>query len=293
MKKILIAGAIFVMAVSSNANQRNQGLPFPVYLNHFFLVIDAATYADIEKSEFLRKEFAPNEARTTKRTDITYTGLYFYGVNTYFEFFDASKETSRKLGDTGMAFGVEEEGAAKILQARLQTSNPNKITRPYNDQQVNWFYMLAPKQSSLVSGNSLFIMEYLPTFLREWHPQADKSEGISRQQILKRYAAVLKENPSKPYFQDVIALTVALDKIEAKQVSETCKLFDYQLRRENDATILEGKDFTLRVIPETALVRGIQQITMRINRAPKQIEFRFGAKSVLKFLDNQTATWSF
>jgi hypothetical protein len=293
MRKILFVGAILVMAVSSSANQKNEALPFSVYLNHFFLVIDSATYADIEKSDFLRKEFAANESRTTKRTDITYTGLYFYGVNTYFEFFDVSKETTRKLGDTGLAFGVEAEGAMKVLQTRMQTNNPARITRPYQDKQVNWFYMLTPKNSSFASGNNVFIMEYLPTFLREWNPQADTSQGITRQQILNRYTAVLKEHPPKPYFQDVVSLTVALDQATTKQMIETCGIFGYQMRTENETTILEGKDFTLRLVPETAAARGIQQIGLRVSRAPNQKEFRFGARSVLKFQDDKTAVWSF
>lgn len=282
-----------MMVVSSSANQTPPALPFSVYLNHFFLVIDGATYADIEKSEFMRKAFAPNEARTTKRTDISYTGLYFYGVNTYFEFFDVSKETRRTLGDTGIAFGVEEEGATKILQARMQTDQPNKVTRLYNDKQLDWFYMLTPKNTTFVSGNSIFIMEYLPTFLSQWHPQADTSQGIRRQQILKRYAAVLKENPPKPYFEDVIAMTVAVDQATIKVLTEAGKIFDYQSRSENDATILAREDFVLRLIPETASARGIQQFTMRVSGAPQQKEFRFGAKSLLKFQDKQTAIWSF
>ncbi len=281
------------MAVNIIANQKREALGFPVYLNHFFLVIDHATYSDIEKSEFLLKEFAPNETRTTKRTDISYTGRYFYGVNTYFEFFDESQETTRKLGDTGIAFGVEQEGAAKILQARMQTTNPNQVTRLYNDKQVNWFYMLAPKRSSFVTGNNIFIMEYLPTFLQEWNPQADASQGITRRQILKRYAAVLPETPRTPYFEDVKALTVALDKPTAQQLTETCKAFDYQWRKEGEVIILEREDFTLRVVSETPSARGIQQITLRVTRAPNQKAFHFGAKSVLNFLDNQTATWSF
>jgi hypothetical protein len=293
MKKILIVGVTILMAVSSSANQPGEALPFPVYLNHFFLVIDATTFADIEKSEFLRKAFAPNETRTTKRTDISYTGLYFYGVNTYFEFFDVSKETTRKLGDTGIAFGVEQEGAEKILQSRLQSNSPNKVTRLYNEKQVDWFYMLTPKGSTFTSGNNIFVMEYIPTFLREWNPQADDSQGITRQQILKRYAAALKERPPSPCFEDVISMTVALDQGAAMQLTEACQVFGYRMKREDEATVLEGEGFSLRLLPEALSTRGIQQITLRVRSAPPQKEFHFGSRSVLKFQDDKTATWSF
>src|SRR5690242_14363290 len=96
-----------------------ESAPFPVPLNHFYRVIDSATYADLASSRFLRAEFAPCEERTTVRSDRTYTGLYFYGVYTYFEFFDAGQETARRLGDSGIAFGLELPGASRTLQARL------------------------------------------------------------------------------------------------------------------------------------------------------------------------------
>jgi hypothetical protein len=49
-----------LMAVSSSANQPGEALPFPVYLNHFFLVIDATTFADIEKSEAFHRKVPLN-----------------------------------------------------------------------------------------------------------------------------------------------------------------------------------------------------------------------------------------
>jgi hypothetical protein len=50
----------------------------------------------------------------------------------------------------------------------------------------------------------------------------------------------------------------------------------------------------LRLIEQTETARGIQEITMRVRRQPKeQAEFRFGTKSVLRFRGNGLATWSF
>ena len=82
----------------------------PVFLNHFYVVLDSATYKDIEQSAFLRREFAVTEQRTTVRTDMTYTGLYFYGTNTYFEFFDVSSDASSQVGFGGIALGVDQQG---------------------------------------------------------------------------------------------------------------------------------------------------------------------------------------
>ena len=93
----------------------------PVYLNHFYVTVDPATYASIISSDFLRTRFAPFELRTTVRTDSTYTGAYFYGRNTYFEFFDSGKE-HRVPGDSALAFGVELPGGLDTLLSRMAGS---------------------------------------------------------------------------------------------------------------------------------------------------------------------------
>src|SRR5262245_28226860 len=91
-----------------------------VPLNHFFLTVDADTYKAIESSEFLRNEFAPFEQRTTVRKDTTYTGSYFYGQNTYFEFFEVGRSIGRLVGSSAIAFGVETPGASPGLRQKLE-----------------------------------------------------------------------------------------------------------------------------------------------------------------------------
>ncbi len=279
---------------SPGSGHTNQDLSFPVFLNHFFLVIDSETYAAIEQSPFLRREFAANETRTTERTDITYTGLYFYGVNTYFEFFDVAKETRRSLGESGIAFGVEQEGAIKVLHSRLIADPPAIITRPARSRQVNWFYSLAPKSFSFGSGTSSWIMEYHPGFLADWNPQPNATNsGIARQQALSRYVEVLKERPRQPIFQDVLSITLAVNPVVMMSLEAMCDSFNYQLQTEGEGKVYQGPDFVFRLIPETASQKGIQQITLRVSRTPETREFHFGKKSVLKFNNDRTAIWTF
>src|SRR5437867_5997339 len=118
MKKAVIIMSWLFMLSSLSSAQKETPLPFPVALNHFYLTLDSDTYAAIESSEFLQGEFAPFERRTTVRTDKTYTGIYFYGIHTYFEFFDATKSPGSKVGDSGVAFGVEQSDALKLLKTR-------------------------------------------------------------------------------------------------------------------------------------------------------------------------------
>lgn len=270
----------------------------PVFLNHFYVVIDSATYKDIEQSPFLRREFAVTEQRTTVRTDMTYTGLYFYGTNTYFEFFDVSSDTSRQIGFSGIALGVDQTGELEAVSKELSSNfslDQELITRQYTGKQVPWFHAGGLKDFPTDSSLGVWFMEYHPNFLGEWNPQPrGRNQGVSRKQILQRYVAVLKDIPAKPYFEDVVALTVAVNDADRKKLAALCKLLGYSERTIGGAQVFKGPDIELRLIPQTEESRGIQEITMRVRRKPKgQDEFRFGTKSVLKFRDNGLATWSF
>ena len=295
MKITATIGIVLLGMLTSN--HAKSKLP-PVFLNHFYVVIDSTTYKDIEQSPFLHREFAVTEQRTTVRTDRSYTGLYFYGTNTYFEFFDVSSDSSRQVGFSGIAFGVDQSGELQAVSKELSSSFPldqETITRLYNGKQVPWFYTGEQKNFPIDSNFGVWFMEYHPRFLSEWNPQPGGSnQGVSRKQILQRYGAVLKDIPTKPYFEDVVALTVAVNNESRKKLAELCKLLGYSERIVDDAIVLKGPDIELRLLPQTETSRGIQEITMRVRRQPKeQAEFRFGTKSVLRFRGNGLATWSF
>lgn len=281
----------------SSLGQVKMNLP-SFALNHFYIVLDSSTYKAIEQNQFLRREFAVTEQRTTTRIDMSYTALYFYGKNTYFEFFDASNQTIGQLGDGGIAFGVDQSGGLDAIKRELAsefTVAQAPITRQFDQKQVAWFYTAGFRDFPPDPGLRVWVMEYHPRFLAEWNPQSNsKSEGVSRKQILQRYVAVLKDKPARPYFGDVVALTVAVNESTQKRFAEMGKLFGYRWQVDGMTMMLEGPDIVLRLIPQTDKQRGIQEITMRVGRQPeKQTEFRFGARSVLKFHGKGLATWSF
>ena len=297
MKASAILVALTFLLGGLNSGQGKKSLP-PVFLNHFYIVVDSATYKGIEQSPFLRREFAATERRTTVRKDMSYTGLYVYGANTYFEFFDVSDSPSPRVGDSGIAFGVDQAGGLQAVgreQAAKISVGREPVTRQYEGKQVPWFYAGGQKDSPSDSGFSVWLMEYHPRFLAEWNPRPDgQNQGVSRKQILRRYAAVLKDIPARPYFVDVVALTVAVDEPEQKSLAELCALLGYSERAVGGTKVLEGPGVELRLIPQAGGARGIQEILMRVRGEPKgQSEFRFGPKSVLRFEGNGLATWSF
>jgi hypothetical protein len=296
--KLTIVGLMTLLPGGLTLDQMKANLPSAIPLNHFYIIIDSATYKAIGQSAFLRNEFAPTEERTTTRTDMTYTGLYFYGTNTYFEFFDVANQAIGKLGDSAIAMGADQLGVMQAIRADLSSEllvGEAPITRPFAGKQVPWFYMAVPKSFPTDSGLRFWIMEYHPRFLSEWNAQSNSSnQGVSRKQILERYAAVLKESPPRPYLKDVVGLSLAVGESTRKRMVEIGELLRYRQRVEGTTTVLEGPDIELCLVPQTAEVRGVQQITMRVDRKPeKETEFRFGPKSVLRFDKQGLATWSF
>jgi len=105
---------------------------------------------------------------------------------------------------------------------------------------------------------------------------------------------LLKSDPASRHLEDVIALEVAVDEPVGNRLGELCRALGYRLRKEGGATVLEGPQVTLRLVPATELARGIREIKMRVRRAPETgSEFHFGPKSTLMFQKDGIATWSF
>lgn len=289
----LLKRFVFVILICSallNA-ENNTMAKMEIPLNHFFLVVNTETYQAIEGSEFLKTVFGVFEQRTTVRTDITYTGSYFYGTNTYFEFFDVKQKEKSRVGDTGIAFGTDQRGAIQSLQKNLDWSDPILITRNLEDQQVPWFWMISPKDSSADSGMSTWAMEYVPEFLQKWHSGIqDGQKGISRKAILSRYSNFLKQDPAKRLLKDVIGLTIAMDDTMKTKFAEYCRIAGYTIRAEKDSTTAEGPGITFRFIPQTESIRGIQRIDFSVNSTPDQRQHKFGT-SVLTFEPGNRANW--
>ncbi|HXW89967.1 MAG TPA: DUF5829 family protein [Terriglobales bacterium] len=271
--------------------------PLPeVFLNHFYMVLDSPTYHAIEEDSFLRKHLAVNEKRTTTNADMTYTGLYFYGVQTYFEFFDVADSSPHRVADCGIAFGVDQPGAVSVLQEKLGSSlepSLKPVTRLYQGKQIPWFLMATPRSFPYEGRTSSWVMEYHPEFLASWNPQpSGTNRGMSRREILKRYAEVLAPI-DQPRLEDVIGLTVAADSSATDNLIHFCLQLGYQIDREQDGGVsLHGPEFILQVLRETENVRGIREIRMRFRSLPQGEMERPMGRSVMK-VDGPLAIWSF
>ena len=294
---LCVLASLVTFHASADDIAQGNGMAIPVFLNHFFTVLDIETYGAIAASDFITREFAPHEYRETVRGDRSYAGIYFYGKNTYFEFFD---EVSRGPGSKGfsmLALGVDEAGELAAMQSQLANSYPltmRQITRGYDDAQIAWFDQVHADNArgSPRLGYGAWVMEYDPTFLETWNPESSSDEGVTRSALLKRYVAVLDDAPDDPYFEDIIGLTFALDPVSLQDSVDLARAMGYDESRDGDDYLFGGPDFELRLTPVGDSGRGVREMKMKVYRIPETKEYKLG-NSTLLFNDDRTATWSF
>lgn len=267
-----------------------------VLLNHFFIVPTPETYDALRDSAFLRETFAVFEARTTVRKDLTYTGIYFYGDHTYFEFLPPGPGFAEAQG--GVAFGVEESGAGARLRARLEDGlgvkvNETAITRQAEGKDVPWFRMVAAQAGQGMGRFATWTMEYEATFLDQWFPElAPRGRGIARAGVLDRYVAKVGPPDARTsrLLEDVVALRLALGPDDRARFLAQCRLFGYIVEDGRAGTVCRGPDVSFALVPGDGGVVGFE---MKLRRAvDPPAEHRFG-QSVLRLGPGKTATWSF
>ncbi|MCY3771595.1 MAG: DUF5829 family protein [Gemmatimonadetes bacterium] len=228
----------------------------PVYLNHLLIFLDTDTYHSIGASGFLNEHFACSEERTThdQATGMSWTGRYYYGRDTYFEFMNPDR-TSWAPRDA-LAFGIEQEGGSEELAGRLERELTRDITlfkrkRRFRGQDVPWFWTVdIPRKDGarLIS----WVMEYDPVFLNRWTPDLPPEKpdagtaGIARSGFLTRYRSAIGDELPNRLFRDITSVTVTLPPDEADLLEAELGVYGYVAtkldspveRSVDDATVL-------------------------------------------------------
>lgn len=267
-----------------------------VYLNHFFVVVDATTYSTLQDSAFVTSDFAPFEKRTTSRNDKTYTGIYWYGRHTYFEVFEP--EAQGPVGASGVALGVEGAGESSAVKAAWATAlgeaDTGLITRKTETGEAPWFEMTSAQTAE--GALRVWLMEYHGDFLARFYPDLTPARGISRAEVLDRYVAKIGRSAlrERALVKDVVGLELALEPAERDRLSKHLRAVGWSVEEEKDAVALRGPEGVfLRVSAAAPGRRGITEAifslqakaeprTSRLGSAVLEIEpdrarLRFGA----------------
>lgn len=283
---------IFVVFFALLQTISAQKLP-PVYLNHLYRVLDERTYNDITNSDFLRGDFANYEERTSvSNGGKSWTGFYFYGEQTYIEFFVDGKFPQFKSNESGVGFGIETMGAAKIYFERLKEkfgaqAESGLITRKVNGKDINWFYDAGVNYRDDNQTFFDWLMEYEKDYLKNFYPDLKLSEdGITRRHNLAR------KFKAERLFKNIREVTVALNQTERGRFLKELEAFGYKIERKRNEIAAVGQDVKFFIIPNDA-ANGIVKLKIDLTRKKQgQKTYRFGAKSVLTF-KGKTAVWTF
>ena len=241
----------------------------PIYLNHLLCFVNLDTYESIGASKFLNQQFACSEERTTfdQRTGMSWTGRYYYGHSTYFEFMTPTM-TSWNPRD-GLAFSIEKKGGAKNLACRLERDLNLQIslfkrTRRHLKKDIPWFWTVEVTRKN-DAGFVSWVMEYEPDFLTQWRPDLSSKKfgvntsNISRSAFLDRYRSAIDDDFSNQIFRDIISVNISLPSNEATLFENELKTFGYMVPSTNPSIDLETRTTNFEKTP----AKGINSITYR------------------------------
>jgi Family of unknown function (DUF5829) len=271
-----------VVAATAGAAPRQQAgagaAQPPVFLNHFFVVVDAASYQAARSSVFLTREFAPFEARTTVRNDMSYTGIYWYGRRTYFELFEPGSQGQQ--GASGLALGVEEPGASAGVRRRWQealgAAGGGPVTRKTENDEPPWFEMTF---SSEIPGLRVFLMEYHAEFLVRWYGELTKARSIARADVLDRYVAKIgqADRRERALLQDVVGLEIALEPAERETLVKQLRAVSWLAQDAADDVVCSGPESVrLRLVPPKNGRTGIVAVDFSLQHAAAKAVHRLG-----------------
>ncbi len=266
-------------------------------LNHFFVTVNSATYKAIEASALLKEEFAPFEQRTTVRNDSTYSGLYFYGDSTYFEFFEENT-SDRKPGDAGVALGLPHSGGSDWLRETWQKLRPSvtlMVTRQLDGKPIDWFRNTSFQETradSAVPGLRVFAMEYAPGFARAWTGGA--IDSIDQGKILEGYCRKLNlmERRNSCLMKDVATITIGSPEAGVRVRAEQLRVAGWTVREVKGGMECRGPNATVQ-FQFAAKPQGVTQIEFDLKRSFRQKRVEIGGSVLEAMFGGKRLRWRF
>ncbi len=145
-------------------------------------------------------------------------------------------------------------------------------------------------------------MEYHADFLAAWHPTHTTARGITRGEVLERYASVVP-GPASPLLDEVVAVTLALTPGERGFFERHAGAFVAQVRarlaeagtaKVGDAgttRVLGGDGITFGLADATDERHGVQEIVCRLRRPAGRDLITIGRSTIT--IDGDRMVWRF
>ena len=266
-----------------------------VYLNHAYVCLDSATYHSVMESEWLKKNFAFVETRTTKaNSGDSWTGTYIWGKKTYIEFFDIGNAENQ--GWSGIGFGVETPNGIDALHDHLVGEGVGNIskgvrTRKVEDLTIPWFHYLgfSNEDSTATVILNTWLMEYMPNYVKYKYPDVSPdSINITRELYNKKFYR------KDLMLEDIIEVEIALDESERFGLVEELMHYGYIMDKRGEEMIAKGPDIVLVIRARSTGISGICRIKFSLTGEQYEPQtVLFGDKSRLILHADGTADWHF
>jgi hypothetical protein len=269
MKALLSIGLLLLscgQALSADASP-------PVFLSHVWIALDEATYDALKTSQDIAALGAAKEKKTVAGND-HWSGFYWSGRQTYLEFFGAAALPDETLvGDCGIGLSVETRGGVAAVAERLRTAFGDKIEI---DKQVKstaagdipWYTFTYANLKEL-QKTAVWVMELDPGYLPAIHPEAPVPHALSRRQDRSW------DYRSNQTLDNIVGLTLALDKVKISEVATQLKLFGWSIRSNDSDIIATGPDVQIRIVP-AGNREGIKQVDLRLSRSVSKQSIQLG-----------------
>jgi hypothetical protein len=240
--------------------------PPPVFLSHFWIALDQATYDALRTSKEVAALGAVKEQKVVAGSE-NWSGFYWTARQTYMEFFGAAAlpdETA--LGDCGIGMSVETQGGVAAVSERLRTIFGDRIeidkqVRTTATGDIPWYTSTHLKEPQTTA---MWVMELDPGYLAARHPEAPVRDPLSRQQERS-----WDFRPDQ-ILENVVGVTLALDKEKASELATQLDLFGWSVHHTGTGFSAFGPEVKIRVVPAGAH-GGLKQVELRLRRSvPKQ-----------------------
>lgn len=264
MKPLLLMSCLLLSCASAFSAD---GAP-PVFLSHFYIALDRATYDALRTSKEVAALGAVKEKNVVAGSQ-SWSGFYWTARQTYMEFYGAAALPDETfLGDCGIGLAVETQGGVIALAERLRTVFGDKIesgnqVRTTETGDIPWFTAIHIKTDGH-EAMATWVMEVDPGYLAAIHPESRVRDPLSRQQYNS-----WDFRPDQA-LDNVVGLTLALNHEKTSELATELGLFGWSVKRTRAGFFAVGPDVKIRVVPAGARA-GIQRVELRLHRAvPKQ-----------------------
>ena len=237
--------------------------PTPVFLSHIWIALDQATYDALRTSKEVAALGAVKEQKVLAGSE-SWSGFYWWARQTYMEFYGAAALPDETLvGDCGIGMSVETPGGVAAVAGRLRTRFGDRVeidkqVRSTATGDIPWFTSTHLKESRTTA---MWVMELDPRYFAAIHPEAPVRNPLSRDPWDFRRNQTL---------DNVVGLTVALDKEKAAEFITQLELFGWSVHRTGNGDVAVGPDGKIRVVPAGGRT-GIKEVDLHLRRSvPKQ-----------------------